>query len=538
MGRRVIVELPDGSVQPVNDVPDNISNESVGKRYGGKVMSVTEDVLRSGASGVPFGITQLFTMPQKAMVGAGIGLGFEEQMAPLARSIHRGEQERLKTSGGAYAPRTKAGEYAKSATAAAIPIPGLGPPGTQAVLGGISGLLGQAASDAGLGTSGALMAEMFPFLGHGIYKGLKPAAPARHTRDALANLLPEERATMEARMNVARENNLPLMPWQAAPEGSELRNLGQRVAQSQSSYPTRKIQGQQALAITGNQDLIPPAAPATRRISGPMYEKSAEVPIKPETAGRIYESILAIKKEKRLAPDSPQSKVIDKVASQFGEFSEVPVADRIENITKQIRTLPKDSPEIPVLRAKVRDLINGTTEPEMVFKPAGIDNYGQVQNIYQNPKIANLDAGVDVDKATKLWIRNAIARVADKDNPLFASARQKHREVSDLIKTVEKTDVRGSSGLNVASEAKIELAPDLVLAAGANPVWASVPVVRDWIAKQSVKEYNKGFGSTSLKDLMDLSRKYPRVEAVQSFVNSLLQPVKQGEFEGLLGPME
>lgn len=529
--RTVTIRTKDGGLKDVRGVPKSVPDSAVEQKYGGRAIGPVGDAIESAISGVPFGISQLLSLPGKMNVGLGhlLGLRSPEDSKRLAREVQSFDENITHKLGGDYAPRTTTGQYLKSGMAAALPLPGTASQKLQAGLGFASGVLGQGASDAGLGTPGIFAASLAPFLGASAVSASRPRSSPERMRNALESMSPEDTSTMTTRLQVAKENNLPVMPWQMAPEGSELRQLGQAVAGQEQAYGMRRLMSGQSRDITSTADLAPELRKptASSRISGPLYEESAKVPLKYETAKNIKDAILAIKKDKNLAPNSPQAKVIDKIADQIGETNAVSDTQRIDQLAQQANQYSPGSPEYAAIRKQVSDLFSGKASAESQFTPA-LSNYGELQNIYQNVKVPDGLGGLDVDKATKAWVRQAIAKVADVDNPLFRQARDKYAKVKDVESAVLDSIIKRHS---VNTSATTETLPELLYAGATTPLWAAVPMVRSIGKKKLVQDYEKSLMSTDPASLARLAGRKPIGDAVEFMRMGLLSPVKQGEVD-------
>lgn len=529
--RDIVVELPDGTQQPVNRVPKSVSDSEVAKKYGGKVMSKTEDMIRSALSGVPFAASQLVTLPAKLALGGAkvLGIGDEKDLQQKAKKVAESESQMMQDIGAAYSPRTTAGRYAKSGVAAAVPIPGAGSSGSQAALGLISGILGQGAAEADLGTAGSIAASYAPYIVAGALSAARPRSSAAQTRSALEGMSPEDISTMNKRLEVAKANKLNVLPWQVAPEGSDLKNLGIAISSREQAAPMRRLLNEQSKTITGTADVLPSLQqkPASTRISGPLYEQSAKVQLTPDVAAKIKESILSIKQDKKLAEGLPQAKVIDKIAEQIGQTKKVSVSERLDQIAEQASKLKPGSPEHDALRKEASALFSGKADAGETFVP-NVSNYGELQNLYQNVKIPDGAGGFTVDNATKAWVRAAIAKVADADNPLFPKARAKYADVKDVESAIEKTLSRRQ---NVNTSAVTETLPELMYAGATTPLWAAVPIVREIGKKRLVNDYLKYFMSNDPAALYELAQRRPIGTASRIIGGGLLSPVKQGELD-------
>lgn len=530
--RDVMVEMPDGSLQPVTGIPRNVTDEDVAKKYGGRIMSKAEDVVRSAASGVPFGLSETVTAIPKAILGMRrmAGLYEEGEWKQKAGQVQALEQAMKRLTGANYSPRSKAGEYAKSATASAVPIPGLGPLGPQAGLGALSGLMAQGAGDLGLGPIGSTVAATLPFIGAAGASAVRSRHPVARTREALDALTPEQRATMYYNVRMAQENGLPLMAWQAAPEGSELRNLGRSVAGQPQSLPIRNVMTRQAQEVTGDKSLMPPTQAATTRIGGPLYDAIRNDPVTPDVSQAIQNNIMRIIGEKQLAKGSPQYNAVVSVAEQFGKRVEVPMVETVARLQQELKALPMNDPKRMALQKEIVGRINGTIPPESVFV-SDIQTVGQLKNAQQNPKLPENMKDIDLDNTTKLWIRQAIDDVAEAVYPKLAKANQKWAQLSDVERAVEETSVRNRAvPVGSSAAARTEVVPELMYAGATTPLWAIVPYVRELGQRQILSKYNKAFVASDPQALYDLAAQRPLGTAAQMLGAGLLSPFRQGEF--------
>jgi len=530
--RTVSVRLKDsGKIVDIRNVPKAISDSEIEKKYSARVLGPVSDAVESAVSGFPFAISQLISLPGKLNAGLGYGLGLrsKEESQKIAKDAQSFDELVTNSLGGNYAPRTTVGKYLKSGTAAAVPLPGTTNKALQAGLGFTSGVLGQGASDAGLGTPGVVAASLAPYLAAGVVSLARPRSSVDRMKNSLSSMTPEDRQTMSSRLDIAKENNLPVMPWQMAPEGSELRQLGKAVAGQEQAYAMRRMTADQAKNITGTADLIPELrkSPASSRISGPLYQESAKVPLSSSVAENIRNSILAIKKEKNLAPNSPQSKVIEKIADQFGESTQISGSQMMEQLAQEASKYKPGSPEHSAIRKQVADIFSGKAEAKNQFNPS-VTNYGELQNIYQNMKLPDGLVGLDVDKATKAWIRGAIAKVADADNPLFKQAR----DVFGNVKSVESAvldSMPARHGVNAS--AVTETLPEIMYAGATTPLWAAVPIVRNIGKKALINDYQKYLMASDPAALSKLANRTPIGSAAELMRLGILSPVKQGEVD-------
>lgn len=531
--RTVKLEMSDGSVTPVQGVPKGVSDDDVVRKYGGRVMSTAEDVVRSAASGVPFAISETLTAIPKAILGGRRMLGFyePEEWRQKARQVQDLEKLIKENTGAGYSPRTKTGEYAKSISAGAVPMPGIGSYGIQSMLGGLSGLLAQGASEAGTGQTGSVIASMLPFAVAGGANLARSRHPVAQTKSALDSMTPEQRSTMDYNVRMAQEERLPMMAWQAAPEGSEIRNLGQSVAAAPQSYPIRRIMAQQQMDILGDKALVPPTQTVSTKVAGPMYDKARDVPVDAATAQAARQNVLRIIQEKRFAIDSPQADVVRSVASQFGDMQAVPVGDTINRLQSQLKGLAANDPTAKSIRTEIVGRLNGSIPPEEVFVPK-ISSIGEMGNIKQNPKLPSNMKSVDVDSMTKLAIRSAIDDVAEAVSKDFQAANAKWKKLKGIEKVAKETSTRGSPvPVSAASAAKTEVIPELLYAGATTPMWASVPLIRELGQKAMMNKYNKAFSSSDPAALYSLASERPVMNASQMFGLGLLSPFKQGEFQ-------
>lgn len=530
--RTVSVRLKDsGKIVDIRNVPKAISDSEIEKKYSARVLGPVADAVESAVSGFPFAISQLISLPVKLNAGLGDALGFrsKEESQKIAKDAQAFDELITSKLGGNYAPRTAIGKYLKSGVSAAVPLPGTTNNALQAGIGFTSGVLGQGASDAGLGTPGVVAASLAPYLAAGAVSLARPRSSVDRMKNALSSMTPEDRQTMMTRLNIAKENNLPVMPWQVAPEGSELKQLGKAVAGQEQAYKMRQMMAGQAKDITGTADLLPELrkANASSRISSPIYQESAKVPLSSSVAQNIRNAILDIKKEKNLAPNSPQSKVIEKIADQIGESVPVSGSQMMDRLAQEASKYKPGSPEHTAIRKQVSDIFSGKAEVQNQFTPS-LTNYGELQNIYQNMKLPDGLGGLDVDKATKGWIRSAIAKVADADNPMFREAR----DVFGKVKSVESAvldSMPSRHGMNAS--AVTETLPEIMYAGATTPLWAAVPIVRNIGKRALINDYQKYLLASDPSALSKLASRTPIGSAAELMRLGILSPVKQGEVD-------
>lgn len=531
--RTVKLEMPDGSVTPVQGVPEGVSDEDVAKKYGGRVMSTAEDVVRSAASAVPWAISETATAIPKAILGGRRVLGMyqPEEWKQKAGQVQGIERFIKENTGSDYAPRTKAGEYAKSITAGAIPLPFVGSYATQAALGGLSGFLAQGAADAGTGQAGSVIAAMAPFAVAGGANMLRSRHPVTQTKNALEAITPEQKATMDHNIRAAKEEGLPMMAWQAAPEGSEIRNLGQAVASAPQSYDIRKIMAGQRKDITGDRSLVPPTRSVSSRVAGKMYDDIRDVSVDPSVVEAAKNKVLDVIREKRFAIDGPQADTVRSVASQFGDMVDVPVGDTIARLQKEMKSLPQGDKSRIAINREIVGRLSGSIPPEQVFSPK-VSTIGEISNIKQNPKFPQNLKSVDVDTMTKTAVRAAIDDVIESVNKEFQAANQKWRKLKQIERNVEKTSaLERPSQLSTASGAKTEVLPELLYAGATTPMWASVPLIRELAQKAMMNKYGKAFSSSDPTGLYKLASERPIMDTSRLLGLGLLSPFKQGEFQ-------
>lgn len=542
MARTVYIESPDGSIQPWTDVPDNISDESVAKRYGGKVVDAKSDILRSAVSGVPHGLTQLGLLAPKLIVGAGGGLanlvGSEkgkDYWLARGKEVQRAEAAADELTGSGYTPTTKAGEYAKAITSGMVQLPVSRNPLTWAIdamLGGAGGAAATAASDQGYGPIGTSIAAMAPF---GVKAGLQAATPSfglRKARQAVEALTPNQRATIETGMRAGEEAGVNPALWQVAPEGSQLRTMGTAVAKMPGAEKTQaRVVGQ----LKGEENAATRAAISA--ITDPMWNK-ADVPIGPWQAEAIANAVGNVARERALPAGDVTGQAVAQQAARIGANQKVKVPQQqlmseLLQVNAQLRQTPT-----PQLRQRQQELLailggNAPWPTTQAFQP-NVRSLRELETIRQD-----MGGGegnfLSSSEGTQAAMRQALRDTADLVAPdagyvpLLKKEAELSQAVRDVAETAKATAGKVQDPLSMGS--RLDVAPELFYAAATSPLWALVPPARRWAQTVNARNLDNLLQSTSIEELAKKAARDPQRDALITALRMIAAPAQAGELQ-------